>query len=104
NYILLFNQRLTFKFWGTASQLELWRRARSRSTKGLDVSGLSTSMVDVDRSAQGAARQSYATILRSSAIMGASFAIVMVFSFARMKVMALLVGPSGVGLLGVLST
>jgi antigen flippase len=61
-------------------------------------------MVDVDRSAQGAARQSYATILRSSAIMGASFAIVMVFSFARMKVMALLVGPSGVGLLGVLST
>jgi antigen flippase len=50
------------------------------------------------------AARSYASILRSSAIMGASFAAVIVLSFVRMKVMALLVGPSGVGLLGILST
>lgn len=52
----------------------------------------------------GAANQSYATILRSSAVMGASFAIVMVASFIRMKFMAVFLGPSGVGLLGMLST
>lgn len=50
------------------------------------------------------ASHSYATILRSSAVMGASFIIVMVFSFIRMKVMAVLLGPTGVGLLGVLSS
>lgn len=36
--------------------------------------------------------------------MGGSFAIVMVFSFVRMKFMAVWLGPSGVGLLGVLSS
>lgn len=61
-------------------------------------------MGNLEPAATGTTNNSYATILRSSAVMGASFAIVMVFSFVRMKFMAVWLGPSGVGLLGVLST
>ncbi|RYE55391.1 MAG: O-antigen translocase, partial [Hyphomicrobiales bacterium] len=61
-------------------------------------------MANIDPAETGTTSNSYATILRSSAVMGASFAIVMVFSFMRMKFMAVWLGPSGVGLLGVLST
>lgn len=50
------------------------------------------------------ASRSYGIILRTSATMAGSFAIVMVLSFLRMKVTALLLGPAGVGQLGVLSS
>src|SRR5947207_2017819 len=45
--------------------------------------------------------KSYGDILKSSALIGGSAAISMVFGIIRTKVMALLLGPSGIGLIGV---
>lgn len=44
---------------------------------------------------------SYRTILRSSSIMGASSVLNVVFGVLKMKVAALLLGPAGVGLIGI---
>mgnify|MGYP001392221096 CR=1 FL=1 len=46
------------------------------------------------------ASTSYRTILRSSSIMGMSSVLNVVFGILRMKVAALLLGPAGVGLIG----
>ncbi len=48
------------------------------------------------------AANSYRTILRSSSIMGATSVASIVISLARMKIVAILLGPAGVGLLGLL--
>jgi len=45
-------------------------------------------------------KKSYGEILRSSALIGGSSALNMVFGILRTKAMALLLGPAGVGLLG----
>jgi antigen flippase len=45
-------------------------------------------------------RKSYGTILKSSALIGGSTAFNMLFSIIRNKAMALLLGPSGFGVLG----
>jgi PST family polysaccharide transporter len=47
---------------------------------------------------------SYLQILRSTAMIGASSIIVLFFSLVRMKVLALLLGPAGVGLMGLYSS
>lgn len=47
-----------------------------------------------------AAPSSYRTILRSSSIMGTSSLLNVVFGMLKMKVAALLLGPAGVGLIG----
>ena len=47
---------------------------------------------------------SYAQILRSAALIGGSSVITVMVSIVRVKVMALLLGPAGVGLLGVFSS
>jgi len=47
---------------------------------------------------------SYLQILRSTAVIGASSVIVLFFSLVRMKVLALLLGPAGVGLMGLYSS
>ena len=47
-----------------------------------------------------AGRHSYGQILKSSALIGGSSVINVAVSIARMKVMALLMGPAGVGLVG----
>ncbi len=46
-------------------------------------------------------KKSYQQILKSSALIGGSTAFNMVFGIVRTKAMALLLGPSGVGLLGI---
>jgi PST family polysaccharide transporter len=46
-------------------------------------------------------QKSYQQILKSSALIGGSTAFNMVFSIVRTKAMALLLGPTGVGLLGI---
>lgn len=46
---------------------------------------------------------SFARILRSSALMGAAQVITLAAGFVRTKIVALLIGPSGVGLVGVLT-
>jgi len=46
-------------------------------------------------------KKSYGRILKSSALIGGSTAVNMLFTVARTKAMALLLGPSGVGLLGI---
>jgi antigen flippase len=46
-------------------------------------------------------KKSYGRILKSSALIGGSTAFNMLFSIVRTKAMALLLGPSGVGLLGI---
>lgn len=51
-------------------------------------------------SAPHSAPASYRTILRSSSIMGVSSVLHVVFGVLRMKVAALLLGPAGVGLIG----
>jgi len=51
-----------------------------------------------------AGRQSYGRILKSSALIGGSTAVNMLFTLVRTKAMALLLGPSGIGLLGVYSS
>jgi O-antigen/teichoic acid export membrane protein len=48
-------------------------------------------------------RKSYRDIFRSSAILGSSSLINILFSLVRTKVVAVLLGPSGVGLIGVYS-
>lgn len=51
-----------------------------------------------------AERQSYSRILKSSAVVGGSTAIGIAFGIIRTKVFALLLGPGGVGLMGVYSS
>src|SRR5215470_12377607 len=46
-------------------------------------------------------KKSYGEILKSSALIGGSAAISMAFGIIRTKVMALLLGPTGIGLIGV---
>ena len=46
----------------------------------------------------------FARILRSSALMGGAQAVTMVSAFLRSKLIAVLIGPSGIGLMGVLGT
>jgi enterobacterial common antigen flippase len=46
----------------------------------------------------------YAQILRSSALVGGASALNLIIGIARTKVLALLLGPSGIGLLGVLTS
>jgi antigen flippase len=46
----------------------------------------------------------FARILRSSALMGGAQVITLAAGFVRTKIVALLIGPSGVGLVGVLTT
>ena len=46
-------------------------------------------------------KRSYGEILKSSALIGGSAAFNMAFGIIRTKVMALLLGPSGIGLIGV---
>jgi O-antigen/teichoic acid export membrane protein len=46
-------------------------------------------------------RKSYGRVLQSSALIGGSTAFNMLFGLVRIKAMALLLGPSGVGLLGI---
>ncbi len=48
--------------------------------------------------------RSYSQILKSSALIGGSSAFNMALSIVRTKVMALLLGPSGIGLLGIYSS
>jgi len=45
--------------------------------------------------------KSYGQILRSTAVIGASYLVVTLISIVRMKVVALLLGPAGVGLMGI---
>lgn len=52
-------------------------------------------------SAQAGSDGAYRTILRSSSIIGASTLINVFFSLVKMKVAALLLGPAGVGLIGI---
>ena len=47
-----------------------------------------------------AGRHSYGQILKSSALIGGSSVINVAVSIARVKIMALLLGPAGVGLVG----
>lgn len=54
----------------------------------------------VQPSAQQSASMSYRTILRSSSIMGVSSVLNVGFGVLRMKAAALLLGPAGVGLIG----
>jgi PST family polysaccharide transporter len=56
------------------------------------------------REAAAPARSSYGQILRSSALIGASSSVNVLFRVIRVKVMALLLGPTGVGLLGLYSS
>src|SRR4051812_45676980 len=49
-------------------------------------------------------QNSYGRILKPSAVIGGSTALNMFFGIARTKAMALLLGPSGVGLLGIYSS
>ncbi len=51
-----------------------------------------------------AAKKSYGQILKSSALIGGSSALNIAFGVVRMKAMALLLGPSGVGLIGLYSS
>src|SRR6266446_6466363 len=51
-----------------------------------------------------AAKKSYGQILKSSALIGGSSALNLAFGVVRMKAMALLLGPSGVGLIGLYSS
>lgn len=46
----------------------------------------------------------FARILRSSALMGGAQAVTLVMAFLRSKLIAVLIGPSGIGLMGVLNT
>lgn len=55
-------------------------------------------------SGQPAKSDSYRDILRSTAMVGASSILVMFFSLLRMKAVALLLGPSGVGFLALYSS
>ncbi len=48
------------------------------------------------------AANSYRTILRSSSIMGAASVANVVISLVRMKIVAILLGPAGIGLVGLL--
>jgi PST family polysaccharide transporter len=48
----------------------------------------------------GAPKHTYGQILKSTALMGGSSAVNIAFSIVRTKAMAVLLGPSGVGLLG----
>ena len=50
-------------------------------------------------SATEKSRKSYGQILKSSALIGGSTAFNMLFSIVRTKAMAVLLGPTGVGLL-----
>ncbi|NBY36084.1 MAG: hypothetical protein EBQ59_01305 [Verrucomicrobia bacterium] len=45
----------------------------------------------------------FARILRSSALMGGAQVVTLGIGFVRTKIVALLIGPSGVGLVGVLT-
>ena len=45
---------------------------------------------------------SFARILRSSALMGGAQAVTLAMAFMRSKLIAVLIGPSGIGLMGVL--
>src|SRR6186997_688046 len=49
-------------------------------------------------------QQTYAQILKSTALIGGSTATNLAFGVVRNKVMALLLGPSGVGLMGMYSS
>lgn len=46
----------------------------------------------------------FARILRSSALMGGAQAVTLAMAFLRSKLIAVLIGPSGIGLMGVFST
>jgi enterobacterial common antigen flippase len=46
---------------------------------------------------------SFARILRSSALMGGAQAVTLVMAFLRSKLIAMLIGPAGIGLMGVLN-
>jgi enterobacterial common antigen flippase len=46
----------------------------------------------------------FARILRSSALMGVAQAVTLAMAFLRSKLIAVLIGPSGIGLMGVLNT
>lgn len=48
--------------------------------------------------------RSYALIMKATALIGASFAVIALLSFLRMKVIALLLGPTGVGLAGMMTS
>src|ERR1043166_1543523 len=50
------------------------------------------------------AKKSYGQILKSSALIGGSSALNLAFGIVRTKAMALLLGPSGVGLIGLYSS
>jgi PST family polysaccharide transporter len=56
----------------------------------------------LSRPAQG--NSSYGEILRSSALIGGASALTVIIGIVRVKAMALLLGPAGVGLLGLYST
>lgn len=49
-------------------------------------------------------RSSYAQIFRSSALIGGSSLLIIVIGIARTKLMALILGPAGIGLMGALTT
>ncbi|PYV47486.1 MAG: hypothetical protein DMG92_16240 [Acidobacteria bacterium] len=55
----------------------------------------------ISPSAAATPNKSYGRILKSSALIGGSTAVNMLFGIMRTKAMALLLGPSGVGLLGI---
>jgi enterobacterial common antigen flippase len=62
-------------------------------------------LVDADRAPHGHATKakSYARILRSTALIGGSSAINLMIGIVRTKVVAVILGPSGVGLMGMFS-
>ena len=49
-------------------------------------------------------KKSYGQILKSSALIGGSTAFNMLFAIVRTKAMAVLLGPAGVGLMGIYSS
>jgi enterobacterial common antigen flippase len=64
-----------------------------------------TAATDKEAAASAAhGRSSYLQILRSSALIGGATAITVVIGIVRTKALALLMGPAGIGLLGVFSS
>ena len=54
-----------------------------------------------NKSTEDSDNKSYKQIIKSTSIMGGSTAITIVLRIIRMKVLAVLLGPSGVGIIGI---
>jgi PST family polysaccharide transporter len=65
---------------------------------------MSDSFTQPPRPTAPASTNSYLQILRSTALIGFSSLIVLIFSMVRMKALALLLGPAGIGLIGLYSS